>query len=1143
MQLTRLRLVGFKSFVDPAEIAVEPGLTGIVGPNGCGKSNLVEALRWAMGESSAKQVRGGEMDDVIFAGAGGRPGRNVAEVRLALEERGGGSLYRIDGRDVRARDVQLLFADAAGGARAAALVGQGRIGALIGARPVERRQLLEEAAGIAGLRGRRHEAELRLAAAETNLGRLDDAMAERGARLQALRRQARHAARYRSLSGRLRRAEAALYHHRWALADKALAEAAAALDASGQAVAGLTRAAARAAAAEADAAAAMPALRAGESEASAALQRLEVARETLRGEARRLAEAVAAARAQRGDAAADAARERELEAEADAALARLADEAGRLGRERAAERGRRERGGAALTAARARVERLDAAASAAGRALAETAARRDSLVRRAAELDARMATLDSRAAAAERERARLDSELADGGALAAADSALAAAERRAAAAARLRDSRRAEAASAAARRDAADAAERAAREAQRAAQVAHERAAARHDALAATLETGDRRPLLDRMEVPAGLALAVAAALGDDLLASDDPADAGAAAHWRPLPAPPASALPAGCVALADLVRAPAVLRPRLAQVGLAERARGPALQAALAQGQRLVSREGDLWRWDGFAAAAEARGGAARRLAQRRRLAGLADEAAALAAGRAAADERASAAAAALAAAAGVRDSARAAEARATAEAEQAAREARSARAARDAAAAGLAAARSRRAGVDETAAHIARDRADAAAERAGAARAAAALPAAAALEAAATAARYARRTARNDLDILERRRAAGARAAEALDRRLAAIDSEAADWRRRRAAARDRRRALDSRAAALAGRLSSLEAEPARLEARGAALERDVEAAAAARREAGDALAAAESRLAAADRALKKDSRALAEGREDRVRAEGAQERARAVAAAAAERIAEAFDCPPEDCLAVAGAEESDRLDDTERLERRVARLHRERDSMGAVNLRADSEAAELDTEIDAMQRERDDLLAAIGKLRAGIQALDREGRARLLAAFEAVNERFSALFERLFGGGRAHLRLVGNDDPLAAGLEVMASPPGKRLQTLSLLSGGEKALAALALLFAAFRTRPGPICVLDEVDAPLDDANVDRFCDLLDDMARETGTRFLVVTHHRLTMARMHRLYGVTMAERGVSRLVSVDIGPAAQLQAAE
>ena len=216
---------------------------------------------------------------------------------------------------------------------------------------------------------------------------------------------------------------------------------------------------------------------------------------------------------------------------------------------------------------------------------------------------------------------------------------------------------------------------------------------------------------------------------------------------------------------------------------------------------------------------------------------------------------------------------------------------------------------------------------------------------------------------------------------------------------------------------------------------------------------------------------------------------------------------------------------------------------RLNAERERLGPVNLVAESELTELEESRTANQAEREELGLAINRLRGSIGSLNREGRARLLTAFEAVDRHFRSLFTTLFNGGQAHLELVESDDPLEAGLEIMAEPPGKRLSTLTLLSGGEQALTAIALIFALFLTNPVPICVLDEVDAPLDDANIERFCDLLDRMSAETDTRYLIVTHNAVTMSRMHRLFGVTMIEKGVSRLVSVDLGGAERLLAAE
>jgi chromosome segregation protein len=326
------------------------------------------------------------------------------------------------------------------------------------------------------------------------------------------------------------------------------------------------------------------------------------------------------------------------------------------------------------------------------------------------------------------------------------------------------------------------------------------------------------------------------------------------------------------------------------------------------------------------------------------------------------------------------------------------------------------------------------------------------------------------------------------------------------------------------------IAEEMERIESLPAVLaERRRLLLERSC-AADAERRAAADRLLAAEARLADADRALRVAEQALAGAREDRVRAEAQREQAEQAARDVGRTIADRLGGRPDELAESVGvvADDFDVADE----ERRLDRLRRERELMGPVNLRAEEEATDLEAQIAELDRQRVDLLEAIAKLRRGVAELDREGRERLRASFGEIDRHFQALFRRLFGGGRAHLALTDSDDPLEAGLEIMASPPGKRLQSMSLLSGGEQTLTAVALRFAMFLTRPAPICVLDEVDAALDDANVDRFCSLLTEIAGG-GTRFLVITHHRLTMARMDRLFGVTMQEKGASRLVSVDL----------
>jgi chromosome segregation protein len=359
--------------------------------------------------------------------------------------------------------------------------------------------------------------------------------------------------------------------------------------------------------------------------------------------------------------------------------------------------------------------------------------------------------------------------------------------------------------------------------------------------------------------------------------------------------------------------------------------------------------------------------------------------------------------------------------------------------------------------------------------------------------------------------------------------------IVAERAGWAERAKDAADRVTDLSARQIEAEGALTILQARPAEIAARRAAALDALSAAEQAHHRAAEALQVGSTLASEADRAARSAEAALAGRREDAVRAEGGLQQANHAWGTVAERIVERLGANP----ALPDPAFDLSQDGEDKARRRLERLLKEREEMGPVNLRAEQEAEDVEKQIGTIETEREELTTAIAKLRGSIGHLNREGRERLNEVFQEVDRNFQQLFTRMFGGGRAHLALVGSDDPLEAGLEIYAQPPGKKLATLSLLSGGEQALTALSLIFAVFRCNPAPVCVLDEVDAPLDDANVERFCTLLDDMVRDTGTRFLVVTHHPLTMARMDRLYGVTMQERGVSRVLSVDLARAADL----
>ena len=1148
MQFTRLRLSGFKSFVDPTEMRIEPGLTGIVGPNGCGKSNLVEALRWVMGEGSAKSLRGAAMDDVIFAGTTSRPARNAAEVALLLDNqdrrapaafnhwealevsrrivRESGSVYRVNGREARARDVQLLFADSATGAQSPALVRQGQISALINAKPVERRAILEEAAGIAGLHSRRREAELKLRAAESNLTRLADLMGEIEARLAALKRQARQAVRYRTLSADLRSAEAILLALRWKEAAAAVEAAVQALAEAEARVEETTRAAARAVAEQADAASVLPDLRAAESDEAAALHRLTLDRDRIAAEQRHARERLQRDRAALDRMVQDAAREQTLLDDARQALVRAEEEQAHLRAEQAGEHAAREEADARAGVAAASVLEREQALDALNARLAALSGRRQALARERNQAAERLHKLEGQIRAATAEHDALAAAIPP----AAPDwePVEAAVERLEAARAAIHTAEQA--------RAEAQGRENAARDTLREAETDGARLHAEAKAIASLIGVAPNEglwpPMIDAVSVPQGLETALAAALGEGLNA---PADEAAPIHWTTLPPyEDALPLPDGAKPLAELIGAPPALARPLSQVGLVTRNEGPRSRSMLQPGQCLVSREGDLWRWDGFTVAAEAPTQAARGLEQRNRLKALEplcreantriaearDFLERVRAGLAASDEAESQARKAVREAEA--DLKRAQDAQAQAERAEAQHQNR------------LAAATERleRLRTEQGEAQGRLGAADAAlAEIEPEERLREDL---AALRREVDALRVVAAQARGVSETLRRE-------ADARTRRLQSLERETDDWTRRVENASDHIAGLAARRAEIEAEIAVLADVPERLEQERETLTEALGEAEARRKQAADRLAAAETRLADAERTARAAEQALGQARETRaarqVAAEAAGERAREAGALLTERTG----WNPDEALSRTGLAEASALPSAEEVQGRIERLRRDRDALGAVNLRAEEEMREAGAQLAEMEAERRDLDQAIARLRQAIGSLNREGRGRLLASFETVDAHFARLFGILFGGGEARLGLVESDDPLEAGLEITARPPGKKPQVLSLLSGGEQALTALALIFAVFLTNPAPICVLDEVDAPLDDANVDRFCRLIQDMAHQAQTRFLVITHHALTMARMDRLYGVTMAERGVSQLVSVDLGGAEALRA--
>ncbi len=1173
MRLKRLKLAGFKSFVEPTELRIEKGLTGIVGPNGCGKSNLLEAIRWVMGESSPKSMRGGGMEDVIFAGTASRPSRDFAEVSILAErdeneqapgfianddthevevtrriERGAGSAYRANGRDVRAKDVALIFADAATGAHSPALVSQGRIGTIISAKPQERRMMLEEAAGISGLHVRRKDAEQKLRAASANLDRLDTMLGDMTARAGQLKRQARQAERYKKLTTEIAQAEARLIYARWseakAAADAAKAEAdkaSAAVEAAASSKSALTEKQEAATAKLANDRAAAMAARDAASDLSGKIIRLT-------GERERINERIAELEAQAQRIADDGARESKLTHDAAEALEKLKAENAQLAE--AAKASEAERPALARKAENAE-KALRESELALARAHAEKAkAEAEQRVARAA-----LEQAETRASRATEEADRLAQEKA---ALGDEDTL---AREKDAAEARKEDLQKQVAASTRetdaldARRQELITARSEAQDALAKARADHTALEAERDALERALAHADGDKAIDRIRAEKGYERALAAALGEDAeaviggdsgrrwadispkTASPEPFSQGENESRRASSDSEAgfdrlspSGIKSDNARLTGHVTAPPELAARLAMIIVADSDdRRP-----LAPGERLVTLDGRMRRWDGFVSEDE---GAtqAEMLIRSNRLRELANL---IAPSKEAAEKAEKDAAR-------ISDELSALRTKAE-QAEQARQqldeELREALRDLDRAAGALERLQSASAALKQRLAQNAEDLELASAELAAAQKTAAALPDAdensalvEKLNNEGEALRQALMRAQADLSAFDQT------LAQQKERR-AVTQAEIRSWQDRAGEAEKRIAEMKKREGEIAEERADIEGRPAVLSQEIAALEKEKSALSeklaglqAAETESGEALGLLENQLAEATETLSasREARAGAEAR-----AENAESRRIEMGRISSER----FECQPADLpqkLEFPGDDVEEAASESARLEK----LQASRERIGPVNLIAADELEELESEQAEKAAESEELTQAINQLRGSIGSLNREGRTRLLEAFEAVDQHFRRLFTTLFEGGQAHLALVESDDPLEAGLEIYAQPPGKKLQSLTLLSGGEQALTAIALIFALFLTNPAPICVLDEVDAPLDDANIERFCDLLDKMHRETDTRYLIVTHNAVTMSRVHRLFGVTMIEQGVSRLVSVDLDAAEELLAAE
>jgi chromosome segregation protein len=1127
MKINKLRISGFKSFADPVEVAILDGITGVVGPNGCGKSNVTESLRWAMGEMSAKRLRGAGMDDVIFAGTEIRPPKNYCEVTVFLEnprglgpaelkdlatmevsrriDRGDGSTYKVNGKPVRAKDVQVLYKDAGMGAGSSALVSQGHVGAIINAKPVERRNLLEEAAGVSGLASRRHEAELRLRGTEENLEKAE--MIEKGLNdhMSSLRRQARQAKRRREIDDLIRAAEATMFLVRRIASGARVAAAEAAQSENEEQVkaALIAQTALDAALTDAEAQAAPLLKRKIDAETSFALAKAKV--ENIRREIQSARNAIANATKTISRADADIERD-------NIELATLSEEAELLRDEVEAAKDDAdydviliEENTALLEEARIMLEARSEEAHAAADAHSMLSAAREGLVKRQTDLATRLTRSAERLASAEAKALELSREFAELPAEPPEIETLSAALEEASISF----------SAACEHRQICEIALVEAKTALASILAMQTALRAEQDALS-RVNTGTGAA--DTCSASAGYDEALSAALGSAFHA---PLGSGET-HWWTKTTDAAVKHPEGTSPLSAHVKVPHELTNAISATGIADtEEKAEKLSERLLPGQSIVTTKGQLWRWDGYRSTDSAEGAAITRRARRAdeiaieltRLAGACDAVDIIQIEKSAA---LSASAESLAKSTFTTLERELAQARRLIEHTQKRRVELEAKIA----------------SMSET---IEDARAQRAAETADLDAAQSELEAHPSLTASDTAlkdAREAQSKASKDYDTARLSLDRVRREAETRSVRTESVRKQMAEIDRRSKALSENIVELQARKAETLIEVKALEEmDVLQPDAEAIAIE-DVEDRLAMLVETQEASSTLEATLLDARAATKNGEASVASLKENRARLIAELKAARENDDGLSREIAERLNCQPDHLETLAGMEPDTELPDLATCDARVQRLVRERDIIGTVNLLAEQQLEDVESKVGEAGKVRAELREAVRQLRDTISKINAECRERLLEAFAAVDGHFRTLFKRVFNGGEAHLKLSGSEDPLEAGLEIFASPPGKKLQTMSLFSGGEQALMALSLIFAVFLIRPAPICILDEVDAPFDDANVDRMCRLVNDLAAE-GTRFIVITHHALTMARCDRLYGVTMAERGVSKIMTVDV----------
>ena len=1140
MKFQSVRISGFKSFLEPIEIEINKGLTGIVGPNGCGKSNIVEAIKWIMGENSARQMRGDGMDDVIFAGTDERPSRNFAEVTIKLNnsekkapaafnhlseieisrkiEREKGSTYRINGKQVRSRDVQLIFADSGTGARSSGIVSQGRIAQIIDASPENRRGILEEAANIKGLHSRRHEAELKLNAASNNLDRLLDIEKTYKEQLVELEKQGRKAARYRSIGDRLRKAEATLFSTLLFNAKKEYNILKNELHTVTENVSKAQIEVSKNTTSKLDILSKIPILRNIEAEKAAILQSLNITKIKLEEEQTSAKIALNNIIGQITQLEKDTSRENQIEEDAEKSLSSLILEEENLKIDT-------KNFSSKISEATQAVKSLKIKSDEADKKLSSITSEIYTINSDKSDLERRIINLNEKIENTQNQISKFNLEnysktleaneikILDLQKLVSENDLLIETFKK-----KLTQLETLELTLT--------------KEKNIAANILNQ-TNAEINTLSSLLgdDSLNRNTLEKNINTTDHLEDAIGSVLGETLLAPiySNNEIIENTTYWRDgFDIKLTSPLPKEAMPLISKIKSSSILETALQGVGIVENEElAFKLQKKLTYGQALTTAEGGLWRWDGFVQPKGVKNSYSERLQQIARfkvlqsqlpsqkesvflidkklieysenikkyrtdiiklqsiLSGLNSDSNRLELENSKMEIQ-------LTSSALLIKELKNTEVTSKVELIE----------------------------LKKQISHIVN------------------LPSLLADEL----------SIRNNAEQFRNNLTEAMAAEQQIKnhesfqlRNIAQIKHQKESWITRKQEAKSRLSSLHERLEFSKNEMDRLSNLPNDFDKKEEQIRIEIEAAIINRNLAADKLVITETSQNDAEKLEKESEKNVSILRENMIKVQALLDLAHTKILNIEERIFEKLRIKSDQLSDLTGIKENNEIDSNiEALEKTVERLLNERESLGAVNLRAEEEMNEMNDKIEIMFKERIDLEEAIEKLRNGIFELNKEGRERLKKSFTVVNENFKNLFQKLFGGGNAELKLVGHDDPLQAGLEVLASPPGKKMQLLSLLSGGEQALTAISLIFSVFLCNPSPICILDEVDAPLDDTNVGRFCDLLNKIAEETNTYFMVITHHRLTMAKMDRLFGVTMEQKGISKLVSVDLEQASRIR---